>query len=111
MTAVAINVYDGTVLLKKGGRGPMRLNRETDSVERGRFARGFAEGRLLMAAVLFLFASGASAQPSATLSAQAIAWPNQNIGLYRQAHSFAHQRGQQPQVPVPPMVDPPCHLC
>lgn len=89
----------------------MRLNRDTDGVEKCRFARGFAAGCWLMAAVLFLAAAGAAAQQSAEMSAKAIAWANQNIGLYRQAHSFAAQRGQQPQVPVPPMVDPPCHLC
>jgi hypothetical protein len=99
------------MLLQKGGRGAMRLNRDTDGVEKSRFARGFAAGRWMMVGLLFLAATGASAQPFAAVSARAIAWANQNIGPYRQAHSFAHQRGQHPQVPVPPMVDPPCHLC
>lgn len=61
-------------------------------------------------ALLFLGASHGSAQQSAAVSAKVIAWANQNIGPYHQYHTFAQQR-HSPQVPVPPMVDPPCHLC
>jgi hypothetical protein len=39
-----------------------------------------------------------------------IAWANQNIGPYHQYHTFAQQT-HSPQTPVPPMVDPPCHVC
>jgi hypothetical protein len=71
--------------------------------------RGLAAGRWMSLAVL-LAAAGASAQQSAAVSAKVIAWANQNIGPYNTYHSFAQHR-QHPQVPVPPMVDPPCHVC
>lgn len=50
------------------------------------------------------------AQQSAAVSAKVIAWAAQNIGPYNTYHAYA-QHKQQPQVPVPPMVDPPCHVC
>lgn len=59
---------------------------------------------------LLTVAPSARAQVSAALSAKVIAWANQNIGPYKQYHDFA-QHKQHPAVPVPPQVDPPCHLC
>lgn len=59
---------------------------------------------------MLLLAAGAHAQQSAAVSAKVVAWANQNIGPYRQYHTFAQQR-HTPSVPVPPMVDPPCHVC
>ncbi|HWG18884.1 MAG TPA: hypothetical protein VG225_00040 [Terracidiphilus sp.] len=65
--------------------------------------------RCMSLSVLFL-AAGAHAQENAALSAKVIAWSNQNIGAFKQAYNFAHGK-QHPAVPVPPQVDPPCHLC
>lgn len=64
----------------------------------------------MMAAALLTGAAGARAQVSAAVSAKVIAWANQNIGPYNTYHNFAQHR-QHPAVPVPPLVDPPCHVC
>jgi hypothetical protein len=59
---------------------------------------------------LLVGGAGAKAQESAALSAKVIAWANQNIGPYNTYHAFATQK-QKPPVPVPPLVDMPCHVC
>jgi hypothetical protein len=64
-----------------------------------------------LAAFLFLAASTATAAPDAALSAKAIAWANAHIADFNQAASFAHNQQPKPPVPVPPKVDPPCHVC
>jgi len=66
--------------------------------------------RCIAVTALILAAGAAQAQESAAVSAKVIAWAKQNIGPYNQYHSFAKGR-QHPPVPVPPQVDPPCHLC
>ena len=66
--------------------------------------------RWMILAVLLGTSAGASAQQNDALSAKVIAWANENIGPYHQYHDFA-QTKQRPAVPVPPQVDPPCHLC
>lgn len=76
----------------------------------GGFSRGMALVRWMAMAALLMGAAGACAQQSAALSAKVIAWASQNIGPYNTYHSFA-QHKQHPAVPVPPLVDPPCHLC
>lgn len=54
--------------------------------------------------------SAAGAQESATVSANVIAWANQNIGTYKQIIQVA-RKGSKPDVPVPPEIDPPCKVC
>jgi hypothetical protein len=49
-------------------------------------------------------------EPNEALSAKVIAWAAANIGAYNQYHDYAQHRSK-PDVPVPPMVDEPCHLC
>jgi|HubBroStandDraft_1064217.scaffolds.fasta_scaffold11453_2 hypothetical protein len=66
-----------------------------------------------LAVLLALLAVGAistQAQVNAALSDQVVQWAGKNIGQYNQYHQFAKQR-HTPPVPVPPMVDPPCHIC
>jgi len=75
-----------------------------------RFARGMGLGRWLMVAAVLAVSAGARAQQSAALSAKVIAWANQNIGPFNQAIDYARHK-QHPAVPVPPQVDPPCHVC
>jgi hypothetical protein len=64
----------------------------------------------MLAALLLGNAARASAQMDIQLSAQAIFWATSNKGNYSKYVSYA-RNGAKPQVPVPPMVDPPCHLC
>ncbi len=49
-------------------------------------------------------------QASAALSAKVIAWANANLASYKQAIDYS-KNGPPPQVPVPPLVDPPCRAC
>lgn len=53
---------------------------------------------------------GSNAQTSAALSAKVVAWANANLASYRQAVDYS-KNGPPPQVPVPPLVDPPCRSC
>ncbi len=66
--------------------------------------------RWMIVAMLLGTAASAPAKQNDALSAKVIAWANENIGPYHQYHEFAQTR-QHPEVPVPPQVDPPCHLC
>jgi len=50
------------------------------------------------------------AYKSSDASTAIVAWANANIGKYNQYIQYARQKAK-PQVPVPPEVDPPCHLC
>lgn len=77
---------------------------------RFRRLRGRGVAALVAVAALLMMATSASAQENAALSAKVIAWANQNIAAFKQAYNFAHGK-QHPAVPVPPLVDPPCHLC
>ena len=61
-------------------------------------------------AVLLGTATGVSAQRNKASSAEVIAWANENIGPYHQYRDFILQK-QHPAMPIPPQVDPPCHLC
>ena len=63
-----------------------------------------------MSFLMLLLAAGAHAQQNAAVSAKVIAWANQNIFAYKSYTQFA-QHAPKPTVPVPPMVDPPCHVC
>ena len=72
--------------------------------------RLFFAGRWALAVTLILAAACAGAQQNAALSAQAIAWANQNLGPYKTYHQFASHR-QQPRAIVPPQIDFPCQLC
>jgi len=67
-------------------------------------------GRWLMVAAVLVVSAGARAQVSAAVSAKVITWANQNIGPYNTYHNFAKGK-QHSAVPVPPQVDPPCHVC
>jgi len=58
----------------------------------------------------FIACHPARAAKSSDASAAVIAWVNANIGKYNQYIQYARQTAM-PQVPVPPEVDPPCHLC
>jgi hypothetical protein len=64
----------------------------------------------MLAFVLCVKAASASAPQDAAFSARVIAWANANIDNFKRDVDYA-RRGPKPQVPVPPMVDPPCHLC
>jgi len=46
----------------------------------------------------------------AEASAKVIAWANANLASYKQAIDYA-KHAPPPQVPVPPLVDPPCRSC
>lgn len=74
------------------------------------FLRGVVLGRWMLAAVLSLGAATASAAPDSQMSAMAIKWANANIANFNKYVQYA-RHGPEPQVPVPPMVDPPCHVC
>lgn len=75
-----------------------------------RFSRRLLFARWMIAFVLCVTAASASAQQDAAASAKVIAWANANIGNYNRDVDYA-RNGAKPQVPVPPMVDPPCQLC
>ncbi len=62
-----------------------------------------------IACIMTATAAAAQAADSA-LSAQAIAFANQNLAAYKQAVQYA-RNGPKPEVPVPPEIDPPCHVC
>jgi hypothetical protein len=64
----------------------------------------------LVLALLLSSAATACAQIDSQLSAQAIFWSTSNLASYNQYVAYA-RHGAAPQVPVPPMVDPPCHVC
>jgi hypothetical protein len=51
-----------------------------------------------------------AADNAADANARIVAWAAANIGAYNQYTQYARQK-TKPQVPVPPMVDPPCHVC
>ena len=53
---------------------------------------------------------GSDDQKAAALSAKVIAWANANLASYKQAIDYA-KHGPPPQVPVPPLIDPPCRSC
>jgi hypothetical protein len=48
--------------------------------------------------------------PAADPSSTVITWANNNIFAYNTMMGYV-RHAPAPQVPVPPMVDPPCHLC
>jgi hypothetical protein len=52
----------------------------------------------------------ARADKMADTNAKIVAWANSNLAKYNQYTQYARQKAK-PQVPVPPMVDPPCHVC
>ena len=61
--------------------------------------------------MLFCPQSGAvTPDPTDALNAKIIRWAQSNLANYQKYVDFA-KHGPQPQVPVPPMVDMPCHEC
>ena len=52
----------------------------------------------------------ARADKVADVNAKIVAWANANLPKYNEYIQYARQKAK-PQVPVPPQVDPPCHLC
>jgi hypothetical protein len=66
----------------------------------------------VLAVCIAICASSLSARADkmADMNAKIVAWANANLPKYNQYTQYARQK-TKPQVPVPPMVDPPCHVC
>lgn len=52
----------------------------------------------------------ALADTPAQVNAKIVAWATQNLPAYQKAVAYG-QHKQSPQIPVPPAVDMPCHVC
>ena len=65
---------------------------------------------LLSLLIALLLSPPAFADTPAQVNAKIVAWATQNLAAYQKAVAYG-QHKQSPQIPVPPAVDMPCHVC
>jgi len=88
----------------------MEVNQPLKSKSGSRTILPFRLYRTACATVFLMALTTHASAEDAALSAKVLQWASANLGKYQEAINFA-RHAPPPQPPVPPEVDPPCHVC